>query len=88
MTDDLAKAADAETIAKGLSATERGIAVALLGNAWQGGGRPSPGIAVMNGLGLMHIDALKRADGSHIRYKARPTPLGREVRALLKDHNA
>src|SRR3546814_13524578 len=75
---------DADTIAKGLSEEQRGIALSLLGYAWNGDARPSPGIAIMNGLGLMHIDALKARDGSFIRYKAKPTELGAAVYALLK----
>src|SRR3546814_6154827 len=75
---------DADTIAKGLSEEQRGIALSLLGYAWNGDARPSPGIDIMNGLGLMHIDALKARDGSFIRYKAKPTELGAAVYALLK----
>lgn len=75
---------DAAKIAAGLSAQERDIALALLGNAWDGSGAPSPGINVMNGWGLMHINALKSQDGNIRRYKARPTSTGLEVRTILE----
>lgn len=77
---------EVERIAKGLSEAERDIAISLLGNSWQGQGRPTPGIAIMNRLGLMHIDALKRQDGSFLRFKARPLRLGCEVRDYLLRH--
>ncbi len=77
---------DVETIAKGLSEVQRSMVIALCGNAWSGGRNMSPGIAVLNGLGLMHIDALKDSGGSLVRYQAKPTPLGRQVRAALQEN--
>lgn len=77
MTDDI------EQIVRGLSKVERDVAVALLGNAWNGQGKPSPGIMLMNARGLMHVDSLKCADGTPRRYKARPTPDGSAVRAHI-----
>lgn len=74
---------DVEAIVRELNKTERDVAVALLGNAWEGSGKPSPGIMLMNARELMHIDALKGADGSFRRYKARPTPAGQSVRTYL-----
>lgn len=78
MTDD-----EIDGIIAKLTATEREVATALLGNAWEGHGKPSPGIMLMNSLELMHVDALKNFDSSYRRYKARPTSLGHRVRARL-----
>lgn len=78
---------DPRTIAAGLTEAQRSIVVALCGNAWNGQGQISPGIAIANGLELMHIDMLKSATGEPLRYKAKPTPLGLAVRAILEsDH--
>lgn len=77
---------DVEKIARGLTKAQRDTALLLLANKWDGGGRPSAGIAKMTDLGLMHIDVLKRSDGSYNKYRAYPTPLGAAVRSYLKDH--
>ena len=72
----------AHQIAEKLTEAQRSMCVALCGNAWKGG-RPTPGIIAMNGLELMHIDALKGDDGWWIAFKAKPTELGAAVRAHL-----
>lgn len=77
---------EVEKIAKGLTEAQRAMAVALCGNAWRGW-KMSPGIAIMNGLGLIHIDALKDAGGTLLRFKARPTELGTAVRNYLTKEN-
>ncbi|OAH42594.1 hypothetical protein AX777_04920 [Sphingobium yanoikuyae] len=69
-------------IAEKLTADQRAVVIALCGNAWKGG-RPTPGILLMNAFELMHIDALKAADGGWIAFKAKPTELGAAVRAHL-----
>lgn len=75
---------DIDEIVRGLSEAQRSMVIALCGNTWTGGSRISLGIAVMNGLGLMYIDALKDSSGSLVGYKAKPTPLGLAVRAALQ----
>lgn len=72
----------AHQIAEKLTEGQRDMAIALCGNAWKGV-RPTPGILVMNGMELIHIDALKGVDGSWIAFKAKPTELGASVRAVL-----
>jgi hypothetical protein len=77
MKDDVAK------VAAGLSSIERLVAEQLCGNAWEGS-EISPGLMLMNNVGLMHLDVLKDNNGTVRRVKARPTSLGLAVRAYLQ----
>jgi hypothetical protein len=75
---------DIAELAAKLTKMDKQIARALCGNAWDGEGTPSPGLARMETLGLMHIKALRRSDGTMTRYRAKPTPLGLALRAHLE----
>jgi hypothetical protein len=72
-------------IADGLTEAQRYAVFTLCGNAWEFWGAAPYEIADLNGLGLLHIDALKDRAGAAIRGKARPTELGLAVRNHLKE---
>lgn len=72
-------------VAAGLNGPTRSVVVAICGNAWEGA-KPTPGILLMNALELIHIDGLKSLDGGWVRFKAKPTPLGKAVHALLSEN--
>lgn len=65
-------------IAEGLTRIQKQIALSLCGNAWEGAAI-TPGLVILQGLGLMRITQL----GKGPRFKASPTAVGKAVREYL-----